>query len=113
MIKRFAMSAGLLLMLALPLVAFSGTALADPVGTNQVVQECQYAIANGIAEEFFGQPVTVGQCVNILRGYFGPAPSAQSNNWIAGLCSLSGVQQDLGVTNQGQCIQAISADLGS
>jgi hypothetical protein len=101
MIKRLAMTVGLMLMLGLPMLAFGGSASAAPATpANAAVEVCQQAQEEGLLDEL---GITFGECVNIVKG---PA-SATANNFIAGFCGLAFVQDQFGATNKGQCIKVV------
>ena len=98
------MRKSLLVLLAVLLMTlgFVGTASADPTGANDAAEFCRFLDEEGVLDEF---GVTRGECVNLVKG---PA-SANANNFVAGLCGIDFVQEDLGVSNKGQCIKAINA----
>lgn len=101
MIKRFALTAGLLLMLTLSFVAFGGSASAAPqTPAKDAVAFCQQLQAEGVLAD---AGVTFGECVNIFKG---PA-SENANNFISGLCGIDFVQAEVGATNKGQCIKIV------
>jgi len=95
MIKRFAMAAGLLLMLGLPLLA--GDVAAAPPGANDAAERCR---EGGLPEQL---GITRGECVNLVK----LLPSESANSELAGLCSIASFQAIAGATNKGQCIKVL------
>ena len=100
MVRRF-MSWLVVLTMALSTLPFGAiTASADPTNAAEVAELCRQADEEGILDEF---GITRGECVNLGKG---PA-SENANNFVAALCGLDALQESVGATNKGQCIQAV------
>ncbi len=100
MIKRFAMLFVLLGIFMAPVVAFHGTVAAAPGGARDAVALCQELNAEGVLADF---GVTFGECVNLFKG---PA-SENANNFIAAICGVDFIQEEVGTTSKGQCIKIV------
>ena len=101
--RKFLVMFTLLLgMLALPLAMSGLSASAAPATpAKTAVEFCQALDEAGVLDE---AGATFGECVNIFKG---PA-SEQANNFIAGLCGLAGIPEQVGATNKGQCIKVVN-----
>ena len=89
-------------------LGFVGTASAGapppPPPANEAAELCRSFDEAGFLDAA-GVGITRGECVNIFKGQ----ASANANNFIAGFCGLDFVQEDLGVSNKGQCIKVARA----
>jgi hypothetical protein len=98
-VKRLLTLFGLLTVL-LSSVAFATPTMAQGVPANDAAEICRSLDEEGVLDEF---GVTRGECVNLFKG---PA-SANANNFIAAVCGVDFIQENLGVSNKGQCIKVV------
>jgi hypothetical protein len=98
MIKRLAMAAGLLLMLALPILAFGDSASAAPTDANDAAETCRLFDEAGFLDDL---GITRGECVNLFK----EQTSDHANNLLAAACGADIVQEEAETTNKGQCIK--------
>ena len=69
-----------------------------------VAELCRLADEEGELEEL---GITRGECVNLISGLISGPASERANNFIAALCGLDFIQEQVGATNKGQCIKAV------
>ena len=98
----------LLTLFALLTVLISSVAFATPtmaqndVPANEAAEFCRMLDEEGVLDDPSLQ-ITRGECVNILKG-----PSNENaNNFIAGACGATSVQEFTETTSKGQCIKVL------
>ncbi len=101
MVKRLAMLSLLLGLFALPAAMSTRSVSAEAGVASEAAAACQEFAASGLLDEI---GITVGECVNNVKG----PSSANANNFIAGLCGIDFIQEQVGATNKGQCIKIVS-----
>ena len=102
MLKRlFALFA--LLTVLISSVAFATPTMAqNDVPANEAAEFCRMLDEEGVLDDPSLQ-ITRGECVNILKG-----PSNENaNNFIAGVCGATSVQEFTETTSKGQCIKVL------
>jgi len=97
--RKFLVTVTLVIAMSLGIVA--SPVFAAPTGASDAAAFCQELNAEGFLLEELG--ITVGECVNLVKG----PVNENSNNFVAAICGVDFIQEDVGTTTKGQCIKVV------